>query len=214
MNYPDLELFKPLPAGCLRTDGPFIVLYPGTLNHHQGVDIAIRAFALACGRMPNAQFHIYGEGPARSELERLTNELGLGGRVRLLPRMSLHQIAPVLAAADVGVVPKRADGFGNEAFSTKVLEFMACGVPVIGARTKVDAHYFDDRLVRFFTPGDAEDLASAMVWAYEHRGGHEGWIRAAREFASRNSWQARAIDYLHIVETLATAHPRAEAVGG
>ncbi len=33
--------------------------------------------------------------------------------------------------ADLGVVPKRAEGFGNEAFSTKILEFMACGVPVL-----------------------------------------------------------------------------------
>ncbi|HJR59556.1 MAG TPA: glycosyltransferase family 4 protein [Vicinamibacterales bacterium] len=202
MNYPDLELFKPLPAGCHRKDGPFIALYPGTLNHHQGVDIAIRAFGLARDRMPDAELHVYGEGPARPQLERLTHELGLSGRVVLLPRLPLEEIALVMAAADVGVVPKRADGFGNEAFSTKVLEFMACGVPVIGARTKVDRHYFDDTLVRFFTPGDPVDLASAMVSVYEGRAGHGGWTRTAREFASRNSWQARSGDYLQIIDSL------------
>ena len=61
---PGSRLFKPLAAEKKRTDGNFIFLYPGTLNHHQGVDIAIKAFALVKDGMPNAELHIYGEGPA------------------------------------------------------------------------------------------------------------------------------------------------------
>jgi glycosyltransferase involved in cell wall biosynthesis len=40
--------------------------------------------------------------------------------------------------ADLGVVPKRNDPFGDEAFSTKILEFMAMGVPVIVSETRID----------------------------------------------------------------------------
>jgi glycosyltransferase involved in cell wall biosynthesis len=212
MNYPDLALFRQQAPADRRNRKAFVMLYPGTLNHHQGVDLAIRAFAVAMDRMPGAEFHIYGEGPARPELERLMNELGMTGRIKLLPRVPLADVAHVMAAADVGVVPKRADGFGNEAFSTKVLEFMACGVPVIVSRTRVDTHYFDDTLVRFFTPGDPGDLASAMVAVYEHRTEHDAWIGRGLEFASRNSWQARSVDYLTIIDTLAAAQVGREAV--
>jgi glycosyltransferase involved in cell wall biosynthesis len=117
----------------------------------------------------------------------------------------------IIVTAGAGVVPKRGDGFGDEAFSTKTLEFMACGVPVIVSRTRVDAYYFDDTLVRFFTPGDERALAAAMVSVYEHRLEHGAWLRSAREFAIRNSWQERGVDYLEIVERLA-ATPRQEAV--
>lgn len=202
LNYPDLRLFKPVAVAQRGKGGKFIVLYPGTLNHHQGVDIAVKAFALVKDRMRDAEFHIYGEGPARAELERLVRERGLGDQVKLLDRVPLDEVAAVMASADVGVVPKRADGFGNEAFSTKILEFMACGVPVIVSRTHIDSHYFDDTLVHFFAPGEDGDLARALLWVYEHRSEHEQWIRVARAFAVHQSWQERAVDYLGVIDSL------------
>ncbi len=47
-----------------------------------------------------------------------------------------------MSKADLGIVPKRAAGFGDEAFSTKILEFMALGVPVIASETQIDRYYF------------------------------------------------------------------------
>jgi glycosyltransferase involved in cell wall biosynthesis len=123
-------------------------------------------------------------------------------------------MAQLMASADVGVVPKRAEGFGNEAFSTKVLEFMACGVPVVVSRTQVDAHYFDDRLVRFFESGQHADLGAALLWVYEHRSEHDGWIRNAREFAVRYGWQTRGVDYYALIESLLRAPSLPQTAAG
>jgi glycosyltransferase involved in cell wall biosynthesis len=191
-----------------------VFLYPGTLNQHQGLDIAIRAFAMSMDRMPNAEFHIYGEGPDRPMLEALVVARGLTGRVKLKDRVALTDVATLMAAANAGIVPKRADGFGNEAFSTKILEFMACGVPVIVSRTRVDAYYFDDNLVRFFTPGDDADLSRVMLAVYESRDHHQEWISAARQFAIEYSWQQRAQDYLAIVDRLTSIPPATRTVTG
>jgi glycosyltransferase involved in cell wall biosynthesis len=202
LNYPDLRVFRP---GALDTKGgadKFIILYPGSLNHHQGVDIAVKAFALIKDRMPVAELHIYGEGPGYSDLLRLIAECGLKEHVRLLKPLSLAKIAEVMAAADVGVVPKRAEGFGNEAFSTKTLEFMACGVPVVVSRTKIDAYYFSDTVVSFFTPGDETHLAEVLLEHYTQRSNHAGRIEAARELAMLYSWQERAGDYRNLIESL------------
>jgi glycosyltransferase involved in cell wall biosynthesis len=211
LNYPDLRLFKGPGATKETAANKFIMLYPGTLNHHQGVDIAIKAFALVTARMPGAEFHIYGEGPARPDLIRLVAELRLGGRVKLMDRVPLDEIPRVMATADVGVVPKRADGFGNEAFSTKILEFMACDVPVVVSRTRIDAHYFDDTVVRFFASGDEAELAAALLDMYQHRSDSRDLVRAAREFAVRNSWQERVADYRGLVESLLPPRQLTEA---
>src|SRR5277367_5389698 len=90
-------------------------------------------------------------------------ELGLQSRVFICEPLPLRGIPEIMESADLGIVPKRKDSFGNEAFSTKILEFMAMGVPVIVADTQVDRYYFDESVVRFFNGGDEQDLASRML---------------------------------------------------
>jgi glycosyltransferase involved in cell wall biosynthesis len=198
LNHPDRRLFKPS-NGTRRNDGKFIVLYPGTLNHHQGVDLAVNAFALVRHRMPNAELHIYGEGPARQHIATLIAEGGLQDAVKLKAPVSIEAIAGVMSDADLGVIPKRAEGFGNEAFSTKSLEFMACGVPVVMSRTQVDSRHFDDSLVRFFEPGAPEALADAMLRDYEHPEERLARVQHASNFVAQIDWAAKLPCYLQIV---------------
>jgi glycosyltransferase involved in cell wall biosynthesis len=219
VNYPDLTLFKPA-AGAARTDGRFLILYPGTLNRHQGVDIAIKAFAAVQSQMPRAEFHIYGQGPALDELKQLTRDAGLADHVRFMKSVGVTEIAGIMATATVGVVPKRADGFGNEAFSTKIFEFMACGVPVIVSRTRIDEFYYNDQLVNFFESGNAAELAATLLRVYQRPHEQAERIAAARGYAQRSSWQVRSADYRALVDSLvarpagADVAPTAERVSG
>jgi glycosyltransferase involved in cell wall biosynthesis len=202
LNYPDISVFRPRAAQRRPSDAPFIFLYPGSLNHHQGVDLAVKAFSRASNAMPDAEFHIYGDGPARPLLTELARDSGLADRVKIRDRVALTAMAEIIAAADVGLVPKRADGFGNEAFSTKILEFMASRVPVIVSRTRVDQHHFDSSLVRFFNSGDEHDLAAAMIDCYQHRAEASDRADAGLAFAQRNSWQQRGGDYRKLIASL------------
>jgi len=201
INYPDLAIFN----SDLRDrgdDGKFIVIYPGTLNHHQGLDIAVRAFAAISARASGMEFHIFGEGSSKEGLERLVAELSLGESVFLHTPLPLREIAKVMGNADLGVVPKRNDSFGGDAFSTKTLEFMALGVPLVIADTRVDKFYFNDSLVRFFRAGDVEDLARAMLDAYTDRTSSRELAARALEFVAQNSWAQKRNEYLALIEGL------------
>jgi glycosyltransferase involved in cell wall biosynthesis len=210
LNYPDLSVFGNQ-TSRERPASPFLVLYPGTLNHHQGVDIAVRAFAIAAPEMPGAEFHVYGRGPDLPMLVRLARELRLEDRIQFKESVGLTKIGAIMASASVGVVPKRADGFGNEAFSTKILEFMASGVPVIVNRTRIDEHYFDETLVNFFD-GTAEDLARLLLQVYRHPEAERERTRTALEFAVRHGWQARSGEYESLVDGLLEAPGRVQPV--
>ena len=72
------------------------MLYPGTLNWHQGVDIAIKAFGLIKDQIPGAEFHIYGEGSEKECLKKLVSELGLQGMINDLVKRSDYAIGEVL----------------------------------------------------------------------------------------------------------------------
>jgi glycosyltransferase involved in cell wall biosynthesis len=200
LNYVDFRIFQPRPR--LFANGKPVILFPGGLQWHQGLDIAIRAFDKLRRRLPQAEFHIYGEGNMKSSLVRLTADLGLNGSVRFLDTLPVHAIAKVMANADLGVVPKRADSFGNEAYSTKILEFMSLGVPVVVSSTKVDRYYFDDSVVRFFESGNADTLAEAMFEVLTNEQVRSAMTARASEYAARNSWQNRKADYFKLVDLL------------
>jgi glycosyltransferase involved in cell wall biosynthesis len=180
------------------------MLYPGTLNWHQGLDIAIRAFAAIKDSAPNAEFHIYGVGPAEDSLRTLAASLGLNGRVKLNGTREIRDVASLMENADLGVVPKRNDPFGNEAFSTKTLEFMAMGVPVLVGDTNIDRYYFNDSIVQFFCAGDEASLSNEMLALIRNSERRKDLVRNASEFINNNDWESNKGRYLNIVDRLTT----------
>jgi glycosyltransferase involved in cell wall biosynthesis len=157
LNHVDLAQFYQRPR--TKNDGKSIILFPGTFQWHQGLDVAIEAFAKTKDQVTNAELHLYGGGNIQEDLVRLADQLGLSDKVKFCGSISLDRIPDVIANADLGIVPKRADSFGNEAYRTKIMEFMSQGVPVVVSRTKIDTFYFDDSVVKFFESGNAEALA-------------------------------------------------------
>ncbi|HZZ17763.1 MAG TPA: glycosyltransferase, partial [Opitutaceae bacterium] len=125
INNVDTRTFRPHKR--IRGTEKIIVLFPGGLQWHQGLDIALRAFKKVRAELPNAEFHIYGDGNMKPSLIALSSELELDDCVRFFEPVRITEIAGVMAEADLGVVPKRADSFGNEAYSTKIMEFMSLG---------------------------------------------------------------------------------------
>jgi len=200
INHVDPTIFRPRPRA--RNDGKLIILFPGGLQWHQGLDVALRAFQRVSAELSNVEFHIYGDGDKKDELVVLSDQLGLNGSVRFFDPLPVSQIAEVMANADLGVVPKRADSFGNEAYSTKTMEFMSLGVPVVISNTKIDRYYFDDSVVRFFESGNADALAEAVIQVFRDQDLRRRMVLHGSEYAARNNWDSRKGDYLKLVDDL------------
>jgi glycosyltransferase involved in cell wall biosynthesis len=200
LNHVDPALFYP--HARTRNNGKFVVLFPGTFAWHQGLDIAIEAFAIVKQKVPNAEFHIYGTGDQQAELVRLADRLGLNGSVQFRGGVNCERIPDVIVNADLGVVPKRSNSFGNEAYSTKIMEFMSQGVPVVVSRTKIDNFYFNESVVHFFQPGDVQAMAKAMLEVIENESLRKALVAGGLEYAARNSWAQKREEYLDLVDTL------------
>lgn len=200
LNYPDDQLFRS--NGLKKSNERTVLLYPGTLNHHQGLDIAVNAFAKIRDLVPYAEFQIYGDGPARPGLEKLVSDLGLENRVFLKDPVSLDEIVGIMANADIGVIPKKNDDFGGEAFSTKTLEFMMLGVPIIVSRTRIDDYYFDESTVRFFASGNVEDLAQAMLELVKNQQLRLDLAQRGADYAKTQCWAVKKKVYLDLVDSL------------
>jgi len=199
-NFPDTKMFRPIQH---ESDGNFRIIYPGTLNHHQGVDIALRAFARIADEIPESQFDIYGDGPDKRSLIKLSQDLGLSRRVHFHDFLPTKEIALIMAQADLAIVPKRASsGFGTEAASTKIMEFMAMGVPLVVSRTKIDTYYFDDSQVRFFESENESDLAACIVEMQRNPAARERLSRNGTWYAKNHCWENKKEIYLQLIDSL------------
>jgi len=179
-----------------------IVIFPGGLHRHQGLDIAVRAIAMLQSRLPEIEFHIYGDGNIKSELVSLVQQLNLTGTVRFFDPISIREIADVMAEADLAVVPKRADSFGNEAYSTKIMEFMSLGVPVVVSSTRIDRLYFNDSVVKFFESGSPDALADAIYQVLSDSKYRHDLVLHATEYVALNGWSKCKDKYFSLVDSL------------
>jgi glycosyltransferase involved in cell wall biosynthesis len=186
----------------VRSDDRRIILFHGSLSYHQGVDLVIKAMPKVLSQLPQAEFHIYGNGSERESLKRLARDHGVEKAVRFQEEVVLDEIPQIIADADVGVVAKRADSFGNLAYSTKILEFMSQGIPVVLSRTEIDSYYFDDSVVSFFESGNVDALAGALIDVLQNDVGRQQMVARAFEYVARNDWETRKADYLSLVDGL------------
>lgn len=159
----DPEETAPTPATAMQTrrllerHGAKLVLFIGRLVYYKGLDVLLRALA----RTPDAVLLIAGDGPMRGALEALSRELGLGPRVVFLGSITQADKVAALHACRLLVLPST---HRSEAFGLVQLEAMAAGRAVISARIDSGVPFvnLDGETGRVVTPGDAEDLASAM----------------------------------------------------
>jgi phosphatidylinositol alpha-1,6-mannosyltransferase len=123
-------------------DGPLVVSV-SRLVRRKGHDVLLRAWPEVLRQTPGAQLVIAGIGPMRDPLEQLARELHVHDSVHLPGFLPLDDVAALLAAADVFVMPSRDDraGLQTEGLGLASLEASACGTPVVVGRSggSVDA---------------------------------------------------------------------------
>jgi len=163
-NGVDPELFSP---GSESASGGPIILSVGNLIPIKGHAVLIRAVASLAADFPALTLEIIGDGPERSHLHTLVQQLQLGARVRFLGRLSRHQVAAAMRRCTVFALPSRYEGLG-----CVYLEAMSVGKPVIGCRGQGIAEIIQHGSNGFLVGPDNEKelaLALAMLLGDESR---------------------------------------------
>lgn len=190
-----------------RTNDTPILLFHGTFQWHQGIEVAIEALPIIHREIPSVELHLYGGGAGgsktRQRLAKVAEHHGVVDSVRFFPSVPLEEIPNIIVNADIGIVPKRADSFGNEAYSTKIMEFMSQGVPVVVSRTKVDSYYFDDNTVSFFESGQADDCARAVLELLGSRQLRDQRVESGLRYVEKNCWESVESEYYELIDGLA-----------
>jgi glycosyltransferase involved in cell wall biosynthesis len=205
MNLPDERIFVPRQAAPVKAaDAPFVLVYHGTLARRLGLDIAIRAVALARAQVPSIVLRIIGAGEERDTLIALRNELGLTDIVTFSDGFVSVQAVPALIAdADAGIVPLRMCSGTDIMLPTKLLEYVAMGIPCIAPKTGTIARYFDESMLQFFEAENCESLTGAIVELHRDPGRRSAMAsQATRRFAEPYQWRTHKRVYTDLVGRL------------
>ena len=107
------------------------MVFAGTLPHFSGLDDLISRMPEIVTCIPNLKLLIVGDGAQRPKLERMIAELCLEERVKITGMVPHEDVPKWIAGADIGVLTFPAEGATRDIFPTKVLQYMACGKPVV-----------------------------------------------------------------------------------
>jgi glycosyltransferase involved in cell wall biosynthesis len=134
-NGVETDLFTPdggkdTAKSALGIQGRFVVSYIGTLGLAHGLSTVLQGAAQLQATLPEILFLFVGEGADKERLVSLAQDRGLRN-VLFLSEQPREKVPSVIRASDICLVPlKKADVF-KTVIPTKMLEFMACGRPVI-----------------------------------------------------------------------------------
>lgn len=143
------------------TGGRPLVLALGRLHPFKGLDVLVRALAA----VPDAHLLLVGPslrvpglGDVGAGLRALAHDVGVGDRVRLVPRVDADEAHRYLAAADVVAVPSHV-----ESHNKVCIEAAAAGTPfVVTGTTGVAARVPEAGVGLVVPPGSPEALAQTL----------------------------------------------------
>ncbi len=189
----DAKLFCPDPT-VPRTDPPS-VLYVGRLKRYKGVELAVRALALARRQRPELTLDIAGTGDDRARLETLARDLGQGGAARFHGFVTEAHKLELLRRTWANLFPSPKEGWG-----ITVVEAAACGTPSLasdspGLRDSVRA----GETGHLVAHGDPEALAARMLELAASPAEVDRLGQGGRRFAESLTWdRAAALTETHL----------------
>ncbi len=78
---------------------------------------------------PDLSMMIVGDGDGQARLERQVSD-GLRGRIVFTGRLPQEDVVQAMQAMDIGFITQTLDALGNYRLTTKLPEYLACGLPV------------------------------------------------------------------------------------
>lgn len=128
-NFVDTDLYKPITNGDfkkhLAAENEKLLVHISNFRVVKRVADTIKVFEKIHDKIPS-KLILVGDGPDRSECERLCRQKGLEDKVKFLGKQDA--LVEILTSSDIFLIPSQSESFGLAA-----LEAMACGLPVISS---------------------------------------------------------------------------------
>lgn len=167
-------------------DGP-VLLYTGTLESYQGIDLLIKSMPSIIAAHPAARFVIAGGKPDQVQrLQQLAGEWNVAGQVRFVGQQPLEDMPLYMALADILLSP-RSKGTHTP---LKLYTYLRSGKPILATDILAHTQILTPEIA-LLVPPTPEGLARGAIELLDDKQCAQALGAAARQVAEqRYSWDA------------------------
>jgi len=198
-----------LPAGKIVAKPNFVYPDPGIKENHGSYAIFVGRFSLekdimtlleSWKNLNGVALNIVGDGPL---MIRVKKEVKKMSNVKILGQRDHKDTVNLIKNSKLLVFPSRC----YEGFPGAICEAFACGVPVIASNFGAMAEIVEDgRTGLHFTPGNPDNLAAKVEWAWLHEKKTKEMGKEARKEYERK--YTEEINYKMLMDIYETAIER------
>jgi L-malate glycosyltransferase len=182
-NFIDIERFSRQESDTFRKhiapNGEKVLVHTSNFRVVKRVTDTIKILEKVKKEIPT-KLVLVGDGPDRSECERLARDLDLQKDVVFLGKQD--GLTEILSASDIFLMPSQSESFGLSA-----LEAMACSVPVVsssvGGLPELNIHNETGYIAEF---GDTDRMAKYTIELLTNEKRYKSFSKNARERAVKN----------------------------
>jgi glycosyltransferase involved in cell wall biosynthesis len=131
-----------------------------------------------------------GDGPHRSHVESLIEELGITDVCEHHRWLAFPDLVTLLERSDAGIVAQRANPYSHLVNTNKMFEFLMMGVPAVCTRLRATESLIpeSDGVVAYFDSDDEVELAKVLLdlAGSPERRGRDGGTRAGTDRSTRS----------------------------
>ena len=169
-NYPPISIFKTDQKDIDLAKEAYVdslpIIYQGTISADRGVFHMLDAMALVKKKEPRILLRLVGmqnDSLKKAIVQRIST-LGLENNVEITGWLPHKKIAVAMKASLIGLVPLQPNPKYNRSLPIKLLEYLACGLPVISARLPLVESYMKDcNAGLLYDSTSSEELACCVL---------------------------------------------------
>ena len=195
-NIADTDIFgymeeKPTPP-------PFIFATTGNLIHSKGMDLTITAFSKLLKLYPDSNLMIFGKGPEKERLMRITRQNGLTHHVTFMGLVSREDLNDYYNKCHCFVLASLSETFG-----VSYIEALAKGIPVIATDCGGPSEFIHAKNGILVPVNDVDALYDAMIYMIENSSCYSGQLisdEIKHKYSSRKNAESLEIIYRRVLE--------------
>ena len=152
------------PRPELKEPFTYMALYLGVMGKQDGVDRVVQAAQQVVhtyGRK-DVLFLMIGKGESWVQLQELARELKVDDVMRFVGRISDELLLDYLSVADVALAPDPPCRMNDLSTMTKILEYMACELPIVSSDL-TESHFSAGDAAVYVEKDDAKLFAQAIL---------------------------------------------------